>query len=348
MLMKKRFRFWVGVSLVLVYIVIAAGAIVRVTGSGMGCPDWPKCFGYLIPPTEREQLDWISEHDYKTGEVIIVNESLRVAKKDFTSTYEYSESNWEPYNKHDYAHFNAFHTWVEFINRLAGALAGISTLIMGILSLSYWKQKKRIVLFSVLVNLGMGFQAWLGKTVVDSNLLPTKISLHMIMALLIVAFLVYLYALTSSSESRNKETSKIRNLGIISFILTLIQIGIGTQVRQFIDIQIDFHGMEQAVKWLNPAPIKFYVHRSFSLIVVLINAYLFYSIRKMNLRFSIYNWVLVILGTEILTGILMYYFDFPFATQPLHLLLASLLFGGQLYFLFQLFNQNLNTHSHDL
>ncbi|MGB2153573.1 MAG: COX15/CtaA family protein [Flavobacteriaceae bacterium] len=82
--MKKRFRFLVGVSLVLVYIVIAAGAIVRVTGSGMGCPDWPKCFGYLIPPTEREQLDWISKHNYKTGEVIIVNESLRVAKKDFT------------------------------------------------------------------------------------------------------------------------------------------------------------------------------------------------------------------------------------------------------------------------
>lgn len=348
MLMKKKFRFWVGISLVLVYLVITAGAIVRVTGSGMGCPDWPKCFGYLIPPTEREQLDWISEYNYKSGEVIIVNESLQVAKKDFTSTNEYSESNWEPYTKHDYAHFNAFHTWVEFINRLAGALAGIATLIVGILSFSYWKQKKRIVIFSILVNMGMGFQAWLGKTVVDSNLLPTKISLHMIMALLIVAFLIYLYALTAADSSQKTNTSTIKKIGIAAFILTLIQIGIGTQVRQFIDFQIDFHGMEQAVKWLNPAPIKFYVHRSFSLIVVLINVYLFLSIRKMNLTIPIYNWVLIILGVEILTGILMYYFDFPAATQPLHLLLASLLFGAQLYFLFQLFNQKQNSLSHDI
>jgi cytochrome c oxidase assembly protein subunit 15 len=106
--------------------------------------------------------------------------------------------------------------------------------------------------------------------------------------------------------------------------------------------------MEEAAKWLNPAPIKFYVHRSFSLIVVLINVYLFLSIRKMNLIFPIYNWVLIILGVEILTGILMYYFEFPTATQPIHLLLASLLFGAQLYFLFQLFNRKQNTLSHDI
>ena len=92
--MKKRYNFFLKLSLILVYLVIAAGAIVRMTGSGMGCPDWPKCFGYLIPPTERSQLDWKPNHQYKSGQVIIKNERLRVAATDFISNNTSVATNW--------------------------------------------------------------------------------------------------------------------------------------------------------------------------------------------------------------------------------------------------------------
>ena len=206
--MKKQFKPLIITSLILVYLVIAAGAVVRMTGSGMGCPDWPKCFGYLIPPTERNQLDWKSNHQYREGEVIIVNESLRVASSDFNSSEEYESKNWETYTKHDYALFNATHTWIEFINRLLGALAGLATLFLFISSL--WRIKTDLLstVISFLVVLGMGFQGWLGKTVVDSNLLPYKITIHMAMALLIVLLLIILLALEKRSKKILKKGEK--------------------------------------------------------------------------------------------------------------------------------------------
>lgn len=339
--MKMRFRFWVGVSLILVYGVIAAGAIVRMTGSGMGCPDWPKCFGYLIPPTERSQLDWKPQHAYQKGQVIIVEESLRVAKEDFSSDLDYTENNWEPYTKHDYALFNPFHTWVEFLNRLLGALSGLTTLVVGVLAFRYRKERPLILLCSWLVIFGMGFQAWLGKTVVDSNLLPYKISLHMGMALVIVALLLYLYFISKTKKTESKPAKKLNQLGVALLVLTLIQIALGTQVRQYIDEQVHLDIAKDL--WLNPAPFKFYFHRSFSLIITALNVYLWWKLKTIPYLLKYYSPVLYLIGMEILSGIAMYYFDFPFASQPIHLLIASLLFGAQAYYLLHAYYTEKNT-----
>ena len=341
--MKNHFRFWVGLSIVLVYGVIAAGAIVRMTGSGMGCPDWPKCFGYLIPPTERAQLDWQASHDYQAGQVIIVKEALQVAKEDFRSTQQYNESNWASYTQHDYALFNPVHTWIEFLNRLLGALGGIATLVVGILSLWQWKKSKLIPLIAWGIIFGMGFQAWLGKTVVDSNLQPFKITVHMVMALVIVALLLYLYYISKEKTPLFSIPQKIKFGVVVALVLTLIQIAMGTQVRQFVDEQIDLLGEGTQSLWLDPAPILFYVHRSFSLLVTGLNLWLFLQLRKRAFPLQQMQQVLALIGLEIATGISMYYFDFPFSSQPLHLLFASLLFGAQSYLLFHLFQPTQST-----
>ncbi|MGB6153604.1 MAG: COX15/CtaA family protein [Pricia sp.] len=329
--MQERFRRIAKISLVLVYLVIAAGAIVRMTGSGMGCPDWPKCFGYYIPPTEASQLQWQPDKEFEKGQVIIVDETLQVAKRDIKTGTAYDPLHWEAYTKHDYAIFNPWHTWIEFINRLLGALAGLATLVLAIFSIRFWKTRKKITVFSWLIVFGMGFQAWLGATVVYSVLAPAKITIHMIMALVIVALLIYLIHSVKNPTTRFKYR---KNLGIwvlVALVVTSVQIILGTQVRHFVDERIDVVGETAKHLWLSDFDWSFYVHRSFSIAVILLNVFLALQIYKHKLGYSKINWVLLFLALEVVTGVSMYYLDFPFATQPLHLVIASLLFGVQFY-----------------
>ena len=320
------------ISLILVYLVILAGSLVRMTGSGMGCPDWPKCFGLLIPPTNEKQVEWNKNQQYNKGIILRYNGELIVAKDDFVSKNEFNYTNWHPYTKHDYSEFNATKTWIEFLNRLIGAIAGLSTLLMLVFSLRFWKKNKIYSLVSLLIVLGMGFQAWLGKTVVDSNLLPYRITIHMVMALLIVLGLIILLFISRKKTIPIPASPLMKILAISAIALTLFQIGLGTQVRQFVDLKMH----QQTSEWLNPAPLKFYIHRSLSLIVLMVHLTLFWMLLKIKLNLRIFNQILGLIGLEIFTGILMFYFDFPFSSQPLHLIIAALLFGAQSLFILRI------------
>jgi cytochrome c oxidase assembly protein subunit 15 len=332
--MKKHFPTIAKTALVLVYLVIVAGALVRMTGSGMGCPDWPKCFGYYIPPTDLKELTWESNRAFEKGQVIIKDESLLVAKDNFTTETSFDASHWEKYTKHDYAVFNPLHTWIEYINRLCGALAGMACFFMAIASFRFWKQNKKITLLSWLVVFMMGFQAWLGAKVVYSVLNPIKITVHMVMALVIVAVILYIIQLARPKVATVKYNSTFRNVLLFSLLLTLIQVAIGTQVRQFVDEQVK-NGLTASILWLQNPSITFYVHRSFSILVLLVNVYLYIKNTKFGLGYSKINWVLAIIGIEILTGMAMAYLDFPIGSQAIHLVLASILFGIQFYMILE-------------
>ena len=331
--MKKYFLPSAKTALVLVYLVILAGALVRMTGSGMGCPDWPKCFGYYIPPTEEKELLYTIGKEYSKGQVIIKNETLLVAKDHFVAPTTFESTHWEKYTKHDYAIFNPLHTWVEYINRLVGALAGIACIVALFLSFSFWKDNKKLVFYSLLVCFLMGFQAWLGKTVVDSVLNPYKITTHMLVALLIVA--VQLYVIYSVQETKKIKLfdNEFKWVLYAALSLTVVQIIFGTQVRESVDSIVEL-GLPKEV-WIQNPKGGFYTHRSFSILVVCTNAFLFWRNRKLHLGFDKMNWILGLLCLEILSGIAMYYFDFPFGSQTIHILMATLLFGLQLYLILE-------------
>ena len=338
--MKKRFNFWTKTSILIVYLVIATGGVVRMTGSGMGCPDWPKCFGYYIPPMNVAELTWVSEKIFEKGQMIIYNDELKMSNKDFISGSDFNPKNWQDYTKHDYSVFNPLHTWVEFINRLIGVVCGISVLILGFYSIQFYKNKPIITLLSLLTIIAVGFQAWLGKIVVDSNLSPYSITIHMLMALLIISILIFIHFQNGNYKKNNVKNVALKNIVLLSLIFTIIQIVIGTQVREFIDEQIIMIGETKKNLWLLFLPTVFLTHRSFSLLILTVNFFVIYLSRKINLNSKIIFWIIGIIAIEIILGVAMYYLHFPFSSQPLHLLLAAILFGVQFFFYVSIRNIN--------
>ena len=337
----KTFRRSIRTALILVYLVIVAGATVRMTGSGMGCPDWPKCFGYIIPPTEHAELEWKPINDFDQGQVIIKDSKLFVAQTDFKTENNFKPENWSVYKEHDYATFNPSHTWTEYINRLFGALAGLAVLIMAILSLFREDRKRRMIALSWICVFLMGFQAWLGAQVVYSVLEPLKITIHMIAALGIVALiLVILYSVKKKTETPRTVPAQAQTLGLIFLILILVQIVLGTQVRQFIDAQVDKFGYDQPQKWLSPEPVVYMIHPTFSIAILLFAILSLWQKRRYGLNFKSVNWIFILVLLEMATGILMAYADFPFSSQALHLVLASILFGSVFYWVLQLFEND--------
>ena len=329
--MKNRFPTIVKVTLASLYLIFLAGSIVRMTGSGMGCPDWPKCFGYYIPPTSEEQITWQPNSTYEEGIIIIKNEVLYVAEKKVNTSSVFDETNWKEYTKHEYATFNKFHTWVEYINRLITVLSGFIFLFLLAGSLKFRKENKWIPILSFIAFFFMLIEAFLGKMVVDSNLKPTMITIHMVIGLLIIGLILRLLFIIRKEKTVFKYHSLFNKLLIASIIFSIIQIAMGTQVRQFIDEQVKLFGFENKEYSLMNPSFKFYFHRSFTIAIILVNFGLFYLNQLHKLGYKLVKWILVLLFLETIPGILMYYAEFPLGTQAVHLLSGALLFGVQFY-----------------
>jgi len=321
--MRKNLRSLSLVSLICIFLVVLAGSIVRMTGSGMGCPDWPKCFGYYIPPTDIETLTWSENKEFKEGNIIIRNDSLFVAQSDFNTGQVYQAQNWEHYTKHDYALFNPMHTWVEFINRLIGALTGIPVLLLFIVSIFYLKRDPLATIMAFAGVILLGFEAWLGKEVVDGNLIAHQITYHMLGAVLLVGLYTSLtIKLTDIGiVFKARRDKKIVLLGIVSLALILVQIFLGTTVREQVD-NIGKEALLSSENWLDQLGVNFLIHRSFSIVVLIVQ--LIFAIRVIRTR-SISTWpriLIVILFLEILAGMGLAYLNMPGSLQPIHLFLA--------------------------
>jgi len=318
-------------SLILIYLLIIAGSFVRITGSGMGCPDWPKCFGQWVPPTEESSLpkDYKDIFLTKRGKKIEkfcaflnslgMEETAERIKNDPTIYYE------EP--------FNATKTWTEYINRLLGFLAGNVMLVSFFWMLLYYRKSKLIWLAAFNLIL-MGIQGWFGSIVVATNLVPWTITIHLFLALVIIGLQLFLiYKMKTFTKETKFEIPKAMYFAIyLIFLITFYQMFLGTQVREYID-ELTKQGFGRD-SWTDKLGWIFYIHRSFSWLVLIILGYLAYKNEK-SFHIPLLRWSFIVLALGLISGVLLAYADMPGLVQTSHLFFASILFGQLLYLIFQ-------------
>lgn len=295
------------ITLAAVYFLILVGASVRASGAGMGCPDWPTCFGSWIPPTSEAQLPANYQEIY--------------AELGYADT-----------------RFNVVKTWTEYANRLVGVTIGLLIFITMLYSWPLRRFDRSIPMASVAAFLMVGFQGWLGARVVASNLQPGMITLHMLMALAIVAALIFALAQARRGIMAAQPVTSIdKRFAVWLYAvvaMTLLQVAMGTQVREMTDFIRESQGEELRSSWVEFMPWFFYVHRSFSALVLLANLWLAkLLVQSLGWQHTLTRLTLAMIAVIVLavaSGATLGHLGMPALVQPTHLLAATLLFGFQI------------------
>ena len=130
---------------------ILVGSLVRASGAGLGCPDWPRCFGSWIPPASAAALP----------------------------------------PQFDASQFNPALMWTEYLNRLLGVTVGFFILAATISAWRHHRRDPHILWPTVAALLLTGYEGWLGGRVVAHELAPWIVTAHLVVAIVIVLLLLY-------------------------------------------------------------------------------------------------------------------------------------------------------------
>jgi len=312
---QRRFLICALGTVIIIYMLILVGGIVRATGSGMGCPDWPTCFGRWIPPTSEAQLP----SNYQTI----------YADRGYADTT-----------------FNVRKTWTEYLNRLLGVFTGFAIFITLLLSLVYRKADKPVFYLSLAGFILVGVQGWLGSRVVASNLHPGLISLHMVLAQVIVCLMIMAciraYRHHIDRSAIDALPPAIYPLMWIAMLAVLAQLLLGTQVREAIDVMAKQSGYVNRHLWISGLPIVSKlasynfnivdIHKYLSIPVVIFTLWFANRIHAAQASGLLSALALLLIGLVVSTAIMgmsMERLNLPMFAQPLHLWLASLILGVQ-------------------
>lgn len=318
-------------ALISVLVLIFVGAIVRVTGAGLGCPDWPTCWGCLIPPWQEEQVD-LSKIDFEKFQ----KKAERLGRDPQTVTPE-----------HILESFNPRHVWTEFINRLM-ALPVAAFSLLTLIAAFGRPRDQRVVWWTALVSLILVLvNAVMGAMVVYSGLKPGVLTTHMALAMLLISTLAFTVwrgteipkTLDISTDSRRKV-----QISVVLLLILIVAEGIlGTQIREMTDEMAKSHQDEPREMWIGELEktMTYLIHRSFSwaiLVATLLAAFWTKSASKAQKLGKAPKVVLAMVFIQMILGVIMAQIHIYAAVQVLHVGLAGILLAGAVFWLLQTTN----------
>ncbi len=289
------------VTIGLTYALITVGAIVRVSGAGMGCPDWPRCFGLLVPPTSIDELPLPGTYAYPPG---------------------WSVESFDP-----------LMTWIEFLNRLLGMLVGFAILATLISAIRAHRRRRGVLWPVVGAFVGVLYAAWLGGRVVAHELAPWIVTAHLLSAIAVVSLLVIATVnAISAVATKTTTTDAVSRLAWGAAALALVQGALGTQVRGILEDTARHRPELARAAWIGEVGFIDLAHRGLALAVAAAVVAVFIVVRKkrgeQRALARAATSAVVLVGVQIAVGAALANAGLPKALQVFHLLAAALLLGA--------------------
>ena len=303
-------------ALISVLFLIFVGATVRVTGAGMGCPDWPTCWGLLIPPTHVEQVDFDKLPVEK-----FQRKAERMGRDPSTITRETLREE-----------FNPRHVWTEFINRLCSLPVGFFALATFIAA--FWQAKTRPKVFwlSFTALLLVLANAIMGARVVYSGISPGVLTSHLALAMALICVLVYCVWAGCDKPFKLglKSKGSTQRIAVGILLISVVIEGIlGSQIREMTDELAKAHLDMPRITWIGELEhsVTYLIHRSFSWGILFVTIWAFYLARTQQTSGTTPSQkaAIAIVFAQMILGLVMAQVHIYSWVQVLHVGLAAIL-----------------------
>lgn len=312
-----RFQKIATAALVSVLLLIFVGAVVRVTGSGMGCPDWPTCWGCLIPPTSVDQVDF---------ERLPIERFQKKAQRMGRDPATITEATLR-------AEFNPRHVWTEFINRLCSLPVGLFTLATFIAAFAQRSQRPLVFWMAFAALVVVLVNAWMGARVVYSGLKPGVLTTHLALAMGLLGMQAYCawrgtdrpWRIEMAPEAR----SRARGMVAILLVLVVVEGILGAQVREITDELAKVHRDVPRSDWISEleGTWLYLAHRSFSWVILSLSVLAWWHgrVNRKGGQGLVEHGVHAVVWVQMLLGLVMSQIHIYSWVQVLHVGLAALL-----------------------